>query len=210
MELTRNTAVLIVAAFVAMPMCAAQREAKPPETTSPAHSSSVPQKTSLSERERTSRFLQMPLDFELNRGEAPKDFQFVAHGPSYSLGISSSGVALSLHRPAPDKSAANDPSLAAPVAVESSTLRLKLLGALDSSVVTGLDAQPGRSNYFIGNDPAKWRVDIPHFNRVKVAEAYPGIDVVFYGNRQQLEYDFAVAELARLAAEPPPLKRSPK
>jgi hypothetical protein len=193
MELTRNTAVLIVAAFVAMPMCAAQREAKPPETTSPAHSSSVPQKTSLSERERTSRFLQMPLDFELNRGEAPKDFQFVAHGPSYSLGISSSGVALSLHRPAPDKSAANDPSLAAPVAVESSTLRLKLLGALDSSVVTGLDAQPGRSNYFIGNDPAKWRVDIPHFNRVKVAEAYPGIDVVFYGNRQQLEYDFAVA-----------------
>src|SRR6202034_513793 len=58
---------------------------------------------------------------------------------------------------------------------------------------SGIDPQPGLSSYFIGNDPSKWKTAVPHFNRVKVAEPYPGIDLVFYGNKQQLEYDFAIA-----------------
>ena len=52
---------------------------------------------------------------------------------------------------------------------------------------------PGKSHYFIGNDPAKWRTNIPTFARVKYEGVYPGMDIVYYGNQGQLEYDFVVA-----------------
>jgi hypothetical protein len=56
----------------------------------------------------------------------------------------------------------------------------------------GADGLPGKANYFIGNDPAKWRTDIPTYARVKYAGVYPGVDLVYYGHQGQLEYDFVV------------------
>jgi hypothetical protein len=55
------------------------------------------------------------------------------------------------------------------------------------------DPLPGKSNYFIGNDPAKWRSAVPHFARVHYENVYPGINLVFYGKQGHLEYDFQVA-----------------
>lgn len=55
---------------------------------------------------------------------------------------------------------------------------------------------PGKSSYFIGNDPSKWHRDIPQFGRVEYQAVYPGIDLVYYGNQSQLEYDFRVAPAA--------------
>ena len=55
---------------------------------------------------------------------------------------------------------------------------------------------PGKSNYFIGNDPAKWRTNVPTYAKVKYQNVYRGIDLVYYGNPQQLEYDFVVAPSA--------------
>ena len=52
---------------------------------------------------------------------------------------------------------------------------------------------PGKSNYFIGNDPAKWRRNIPQFGQVEYKGVYPGVDLVYYGNDRDLEYDFRVA-----------------
>jgi hypothetical protein len=86
-------------------------------------------------------------------------------------------------------------------------LRLKLLGAKPGAKVTGLDELPGKSNYFIGNDPNKWRTHVPTFGRVQYESIYPGVDLVYYGNEGgQLEYDFIVAPRAdpsaiRLAIE---------
>ena len=130
----------------------------------------------------------MPLDFERNRGQAPPGYAFVAHGPSYALGISANGMALTLPRRENKSSSLQDPI--ALHSVDSSNLELRLVGANNGSQITGLEAQPGRSNYFIGNDPANWRREVPHFGRVKVAAAYPGIDLVFHGDHRQLEYDF--------------------
>jgi hypothetical protein len=69
---------------------------------------------------------------------------------------------------------------------------MKLVGANPNPQVVGLDELPGKSNYFIGNDPSKWRTNIPHYAKVKYKGLYPGIDLVFYGNQRQLEYDFVV------------------
>jgi hypothetical protein len=52
---------------------------------------------------------------------------------------------------------------------------------------------PGKANYFFGNDPAKWRRDVPTFARVRYPDVYLGIDAVYYGNQGRLEYDFIVA-----------------
>jgi hypothetical protein len=52
---------------------------------------------------------------------------------------------------------------------------------------------PGKSNYFIGNDPAKWRTNIPSYAKVKHKDVYPGVDMIYHGDHQQLEYDFVVA-----------------
>jgi len=71
-------------------------------------------------------------------------------------------------------------------------VRLKLLGASPDAKVVGLDEQPGISNYFIGNDPAKWRTNVPTYAKVKYQDVYRGVDLIYYGNQQQLEYDFVV------------------
>ncbi|MBI4166047.1 MAG: SBBP repeat-containing protein [Acidobacteria bacterium] len=67
------------------------------------------------------------------------------------------------------------------------------MGANPSAAVTGLDELPGKSNYFIGNDPKKWRTNVRNYAKVKYQSVYPGIDLVYYGNQGQLEYDFVVA-----------------
>ena len=67
------------------------------------------------------------------------------------------------------------------------------VGANPKPVIEGMEPLGGHSNYFLGNDPAKWRTGIPHYGRVRVKDLYPGIDLVLYGNPQQLEYDFVVA-----------------
>jgi Bacterial Ig-like domain (group 3)/Beta-propeller repeat len=72
-------------------------------------------------------------------------------------------------------------------------LRMKLRDANPATRVTGVDELAGTSNYFIGNDPTKWRTNVPTYGKVKYEGIYSGIDLVYYGNQRQLEYDFIVA-----------------
>src|SRR2546425_8473822 len=58
--------------------------------------------------------------------------------------------------------------------------------------LAGLDELPGKVNYFIGNDAAKWRTNVPTYARVHYQDLYPGIDLIYYGNPRQLEYDLVV------------------
>jgi hypothetical protein len=72
-------------------------------------------------------------------------------------------------------------------------VRLKLVGANANANVTGLDPLPGKSNYFLGNDPKKWRTNVSNYAKVRYADVYPGVDLVYYGNQGQLEYDFVLS-----------------
>ena len=72
-------------------------------------------------------------------------------------------------------------------------MRMRLVGGNAEGHAVGLDELPGRSNYFIGNDPKKWRTNVASYRRVAYKDVYPGIDLVYYGNQRQLEYDFVVA-----------------
>jgi hypothetical protein len=70
---------------------------------------------------------------------------------------------------------------------------MRLVGANSNARVAGRNELPGKSNYFIGNDPSKWRTNIPTYAKVDYQDLLPGIDLVYYGNQGHLEYDFAVA-----------------
>ena len=125
----------------------------------------------------------LPLAFEPNQGQSDPRVKFLARGGAYGLFLTADEAVLVLQNVAK-----STPQSANRTAV----VRMALDGA-NSSAAAGTDPLPGKSNYFIGNDPAKWHRNIPQFARVRYQNVYPGIDLVYYGNQGRLEYDFEVS-----------------
>jgi len=73
-----------------------------------------------------------------------------------------------------------------------SVLRLRWLNANPDPKVIGAAPQPGKSAYFHGSDAARWRSNVAHYGKVQYEAVYPGIDLVYYGNQNRIEYDFVV------------------
>jgi hypothetical protein len=134
----------------------------------------------------------LPLTFEPNQGQASPNTRFVSHGLGYSLLLDPGEVSFIFRSPN-KKGQSSDSAMILSTSVDETRFGLRLEHADQGAAVNGLDPQPGKSNYFLGNNPAKWLSNVPHYKRVQMSEIYPGIDVVFYGSRQQLEYDFIVA-----------------
>jgi len=142
----------------------------------------------------------LPLSFEVNRGQASADAKFVARGGGYALTLTDQGEpVLALHRLS--RQAAESP-LESRVQADSGSglrkpreqtlLRLEFPGGNHAPQVQGEQLMAARSNYLIGNDPAKWLTGVPHYRQVRYREVFPGVDVLYYAKDQQLEYDFIV------------------
>lgn len=126
---------------------------------------------------------QQPLSFEANVGQTDARVDFIARGAGYGMYLTPGDTVLDLRRPA---ATAGDTSASAVV-------QMQLVGANTAAPVRGLDQLPGITNYFIGDDPAKWHTDVHTYAKVEYQNVYPGVNVVYYGNQNQLEYDFVVA-----------------
>ena len=124
----------------------------------------------------------LPLSFEANQGQTDPRVKFLARGPGYTLFLTPTEAVLSLSPPA-----------AAPSDLPERALRVRLVGADANAGIEGVDQLPGRSNYFIGRDPGRWRTGVPHYERVRLHDVYPGVDQVFHAAGGQLEYDLVVA-----------------
>ncbi len=139
----------------------------------------------------------LPLSFEQNLGQLDSRAKFSSRGAGYNLFLTASGAVLELPRiksKTPNKTRDEWPrKTQAAVGSLPSVMTLKLLGANAHAAVNGVVELPGHRNYFIGNDPGKWRTDVPTFRAVRYEEIYPGITLTYYGNQQQLEYDFEIA-----------------
>ena len=72
-------------------------------------------------------------------------------------------------------------------------MRLKFAGASRPAAITGRDQLPGKTNYFIGNDPKQWHTNVPNYAAVEYRGIYPGVDAIFRGDNRELEFDFDVA-----------------
>jgi hypothetical protein len=162
----------------------------------------------------------LPLSFEANQGQVDTRVKFLSRGRGYSLFLTEDEAVLKLERASQMANGKSQmanvknengqlPLAARPLNVVKDTksgardqgqmtkdtiLRMKLVGANAGAAVTGADELPGKSNYFIGNDPKKWHSNVPTYAEVKYKAVYPGVDLVYYGNQGgQLEYDFVVA-----------------
>jgi hypothetical protein len=84
--------------------------------------------------------------------------------------------------------------------INSTVVHMKLEGANPAPQIAGADPLPGHVNYIVGSNPANWHADISTYAQVQYRDVYPGVDLVYYGNQRQLEYDFVVAPGANVNA----------
>src|SRR5437867_6379538 len=119
--------------------------------------------------------LDLPLSFE----STDRENEFLGRGRGYSLLFSPAGSQFVLARGRSDKKPAK--------------IVINLLGANVNAQGVGENELPGKTNYLIGNDQTQWRTDVPNFAQVRYQNIYPGIDLVYYRNQRQIEYDFRVS-----------------
>ncbi len=110
----------------------------------------------------------LPLSFEAG----PDESTYVARVPGYRVSLTPGGAALTSG---------------------GASFGIRLSGANPAPKMEGIERLPGRSNHFAGSDPAHWRLNVPQYAKVRYREVYPGVDLVFYGRAQRLEYDFILA-----------------
>ena len=139
-------------------------------------------------------FGRLPLSFEINEGQVDPAVKFLSRGPGYDLFLTSTEAVLSLRKPRPfDRDPRQPETKATAEVIEGAVIRLKMIGAKASAKVEGQDELPGKVNYFTGNDPEKWRRNVRTYRKVYYKEVFRGIDIVYYGNQRELEYDFVLA-----------------
>jgi hypothetical protein len=154
----------------------------------------------------------LPLSFEANQGQSDPQVKFLSRGNGYSLFLTNRAAVLSLTKPAntatganaasglvkghgfilADKATKTNGALAPEAKPQTDTIAMQLANANPNAKIEGADPLPGHTNYFLGNDPKKWQTNVPTYAKVQYKNVYNGIDLVYYGNQRQLEYDFIV------------------
>ena len=141
----------------------------------------------------------LPLSFEANQGQQDAPVKFLSRGQGYNLFLTNHEAVLVLTKsekpapaPAANKKTAHPTFAQKQRKQQSTVLRTPLLAADPAAQVTGEQELPGKTNYLIGKDPAKWRTGMATYAKVRYHQLYPGVDLVYYGNQRQLEYDFVV------------------
>jgi len=186
----------------------------------PAIPRSKPKSDSVARARVAQVYGRLPLRFEANQGQTDAQVKFLSRGRGYGLFLTPTEALLSLRKPSAvshqpsgnsrQSAVGSQPSQEAtdnhnsqftnhksptpnPEPPTPTVVRLKLLGAKADAKVEGLGELPGKSNYFLGNDPKQWRTGVPNYEKVRYTGVYEGVDLLYYGNQGQLEYDWVVA-----------------
>jgi hypothetical protein len=146
-------------------------------------------------------YASLPLAFEQNQGQTDSQVKYLARGHGYTLFLTANDAVFSLHsRPAASKASGQSPNDPQSLTQRSNTqkdlssvVHMHLLGANAQARVEGTNATAGTANYFIGNDPGKWRTGLARYARVSYQNLYPGVNMAFHGSGRELEFDFVLA-----------------
>lgn len=118
----------------------------------------------------------LPIVFEPNDGHLDSQVKFVARGKGYGFFLTKNEAIFTLSNKK-----------------QQTRVGMQIVGSNPDSLVSGMERLKSTSNYFIGNDQAQWRTNVTNYNKVRYIDVYPGVDMIYYGNNQRLEYDFIVA-----------------
>lgn len=161
-----------VALGAALGFAAIQRLENGP-TVATAHIGSSNMQTSAEAAQAANAIAISPAPFETNKNQWSKDVHDVARGPRYSLALTSQGPALTVN-----------------TAIDAKTASLRFLEGNRNVAIEPLEKASARTKDVTRSDKNPWETDV---DKVAYRNIYPGIDVVFYGHQQELEYDFVVA-----------------
>lgn len=125
------------------------------------------------------QLFKLPISFESNLGQTDDKVKYLHRGKAQILFFTPDEIVMAFNNADQDK--------------PNSVLRMLFSGASLDPTLIGMEEQSNKSHYFIGNNPEKWHTDIPNFAKLFYHDVYPGIDVIFYGNQQQLEFDICVS-----------------
>src|SRR2546426_1585846 len=175
---------MVLLLALALASCAPASATRPPTETPQASKPQV-----------LAAYGKLPLSFEANQGQTDPKAKFLSRGRGYTLFLTSTEAVLTLTKADAHakRRISGEARLVEPEKRAGTVLRMKFLGANPTPRVTGVEELRGRSNYFIGNDPAKWRANVPTYAKVEYRGIYPGVNLVYYGNQRQLEHDFVVS-----------------
>lgn len=137
----------------------------------------VSEPVTINRQKAASSYGQLPIAFEANHGQVPGDVRFFSRAEGMGMFLAADRATMLLR--------GGDS--------RSSVVEMQLIGADPTATASGREELPGQTNYLIGRDPAKWRTGVRNYQRVHFAKVYSGIDLEYYGNNQQIEFDFNVA-----------------
>src|SRR5271156_4186852 len=100
----------------------------------------------------TSTYLQSPLSFVANKGQTNPVVDYLSQGPGYTLFLTASGAVLSMQQ--------------AGTGGQSAVISMQIVGGNADPVVTGVDQQASKSNYFIGNVGSDWQTNAANYGEV--------------------------------------------
>jgi len=156
----------------------------------------------------------LPLAFEQNQGQTDPQVKYMARGSGYKLYLTSGDAVFSfastspktMSRPkqmmeqrllgysrAAKKLIRRHPTQQRSSPSSVASLRMHVVNGNPEARVEGRDPLDGKVSYFIGNDPRRWHTDLKQFARVSYQDVYPGVDLTYHGQQDQLEFDFVVA-----------------
>ena len=146
----------------------------------------------------------IPLAFTVNQGQTDSRVKFTTSGngcnmfftQSRTVYVLSKETEESVSKRAASKTAGTpedrEPGKDTEREYESFAIQTEFVGANTNADVIGEDRLPWNNNYFIGSDQSKWHTDVPNYSKVRLLDIYSGVDLVYYGNRNRMKYDFVV------------------
>ena len=136
------------------------------------------------------QYVTVPMAFEANEGQTDQSVRFVSRGSGYSLFLTPQEAVFVL---ASSRRITDIPGGGPgyPGNTRASVVRMSVIGADPGVRIDGRGPQVARSNYLKRGDQQHW-FQARRYRKVHYSDVYPGIDLVYYGDQRQLEYDFIV------------------
>lgn len=110
----------------------------------------------------------LPLRFEENRGQFPRLVRYTARNGACNFQLTDWGPAFLLG---------------------GRRVQVGMVHGNKAPRIEGLERLAADTNYLVGAQK-QWHTGVANYARVRYHDVYPGVDIVYYGNNGQLEYDF--------------------
>ncbi len=147
----------------------------------------------------TKNLASMPIAFTENQGQWDDEVLYRANAGGATMWFTLNGVFYQFTRRIIDENSIDSDENFDPIYynfdrepnnIETMMIKAIFVGINSSPVLRSEELMEYKCNYFIGNDPEKWKSDVSNYQAIVYENIYNGIDLKYYGNGRQMEYDF--------------------